>query len=105
MYKSVCTYIFQPHAFATIAGILIPVLLPQGTTLYEEGAHFLHGKNRENMMEISPDGFIQVPNEEYMNAFGDVMEIMPIEIKCPFPEDNKVPVHYKIPVYYALQLM
>ena len=105
MYKSLSIYIFQPHAFATIAGIFIPALLPQGTILYEQGAHFLHGKNRENMMEISPDGFIQVPNKDYVNAFGDLLESTPIEIKCPFSEDNKVPVHYKIPVYYALQLM
>ena len=55
-------------------------------------------------MEISPDGSIQVPSEEYSNAFGDLSESMPIEIKCPFPKDNKVPVHYKIPAYYALQM-
>ena len=57
------------------------------------------------MIEISPDGFKQVPSEECSNAFGDLSESMPIEIKCHFSEDNKVPVHYKIPVYYALQLM
>ena len=31
-------------------------------------------------------------------------ENLAIEVKCPFPQENSLPVHYKIPVYYACQL-
>ena len=44
---------------------------------HKEGAHFLHGKNRENMMEISPDGFIQVPSEDR------VMPLVICQKACP----------------------
>ena len=57
------------------------------------------------MLEISPDGFIAVPKDGIENAFRMINENLAIEIKCPFPQENCLPVHYKIPVYYACKLL
>ena len=74
-------------------------MLPKGTILYEEGANFIHGESRENMIEDSPDGSIVIPAVE-----GDDNDIA-LEIKCPYPDDSTLDVHYKIPVYCAVQLL
>ena len=57
------------------------------------------------MLAISPDGFIAMPKDGIKNAFRMVNENLSIEIKCSFPQENCLPVHYKIPVYYACQLL
>ena len=97
--------IFQQHALATVASIVMPALLPKNTLLLEQGPHFIHGDNQKDMLEISPDGFIAMPKNGMENALGDVTENLAIEIKCPFPQENCLPVHYKIPVYYVCQLL
>ena len=102
-----CTCIvFQQHALATVAAIIMPALLPSNTILLEQGTHFIHGEKRRDMLEISPDRFIAMPKVYGVeNAFGMVNENLAIEIKCPFPQENCLPVRYKIPVYYACQLL
>ena len=100
------TYVaFQQHALATVASIIMPALLPSNTILLEQGPHFIHGDNRRDMLEISPDGFIAMPKDGIENAFGMVNENLAIEVRCPFPQENSIPEHYKIPVYYACQLL
>ena len=83
----------------------MPALLPSNTILLEQGPHFIHGGKRRDMLEISPDGFIAMPKDGIENAFGMVNENLAIEIKCPFPQENCLAVHYKIPVYCAYQLL
>ena len=96
-----CTYVvFQQHVLATVVSIIMPALLPSNTILLEHGPHFIHGDNRRDMLEISPDGFIAMPQNGIENTFGMVNENLAIEVKCSFPQENSLPVHYKIPVYY-----
>ena len=96
---SICL-LFQKHVFGTVASIILPALLAKGTVLYEEGANFIHGENRENMIEDSPDGSIVI-----LAVAGDDNDDIVLEIKCPYPDDTTLDVHYKIPVYYAVQLL
>ena len=86
--------------FGTVASIILPALLPKGTVLYEEGVNFIHGENREYMIEDSPDSSIIIPV-----VGGDCNDDIALEIKCPYPDDTTLDVHYKIPVYYAVQLL
>ena len=83
----------------------MPALLPSNTILLEQGMHFIHGEKRRDMLEISPDGFIAMPKDGIENAFEMVNENLAIEIKCLFPQENCLLVHYKIPVYCACQLL
>ena len=89
----------QKHAFRTVASIILPALLSKGSVLYE-GVNFIHGENREYMIEDSPDSSIVIPADG-INDNDDIA----LEIKCPYPDDTSLNVHYKIPVYYALQLL
>ena len=85
--------------------MVLPALAPAGTILFEEGLHFIHGDVLENMLEISPDGFIKIPAHKATNEFGSVRENMTLELKCPCPVENAICVRYNIPVYYALHLL
>ena len=94
---------FQKHAFGTVAALFMPSLLPKGSLLYEKGANFIDGDIRKYLIENSPDGFIMIPNNFDMN--GNASRDIALEIKCPFPNDYAIPVHYNVPVYYAMQLL
>ena len=48
-------------------------------------------------MHYSPDGFIYTGKDD--NPDGKNTGDIAVEIKCPYPDDTKVTVHYKIPVY------
>ena len=95
----------QKHAFATLCGILAPALLPRGSIVYEQGGHFIDGIERKFLIEVSPDGYTEVPEDEHLrNVFGNISENV-VELKCPFPEGNYIKGHHSIPVYYAIQLL
>ena len=81
----------------------MPALLPKNTVLLEQGPHFIHGNVCRDMLEILLDGYIAVAKDGMENAFGDEQTSLAIEIKCPYPQENCLPVHYKIWVYYACQ--
>ena len=55
-------YTFQINALGTIASILMPALLPNCATLYEEGPTVMDGRVKDHMITISPDGFIKYVN-------------------------------------------
>ena len=55
------------------------------------------------MIEDSPDGYIAVGNYECEGEHK--YQDMVLELKCPYPDESKVNVHYKIPVYYTTQLL
>ena len=92
---------FQQHALTTVASIIMPALLPSNTILLEQGPHFIHNDTWKDMLEVSSDGFITMSKDGIENAFGMVNENLGIEIKCPFLQESCLPVHYKIPVYFA----
>ena len=80
----------------------MPALLPKTSLLYEEGENFIDGRVRHFMLEDTPDGFICTEDDEsHGNNTGDIAP----EIKCLYPDEAKVTVHYKVPVYCVLQLL
>ena len=93
--------ILQKHTFTTVAAMILPALAPAGTIPFEEGPYFIHRDVWENMLEISPDGFIKIPAHKPTNEFGTVWENM----KCPYPVEKTICVHYNTHVCYALQLL
>ena len=74
----------------------MPAFLPKDSIISEQGPMFIDGENVPKMMEDSPDGLIHVP--------GDGNDIV-LELKCPFPNKTMLPVHYQVPVYYAMQVL
>ena len=88
-----------------LAAVAMPALLPKGALLHEEGAYFIDGLVHKFMLEISPDGFIEGSNGNSRNFLNLLEGNIAIEIKSPFPDENMLPVHYEIPVYYSLQLL
>ena len=87
-----------------MARTVIPALLVHDSTSFEEGAYFIDGDMCKQMLEISPDGFICVEVDEH-SVLKDVLGDIAVEIKCSYPNESQVTVHYKIPVYYGIQLL
>ena len=74
--------------------------------MYEDDPSFLGSNEVPHLMEVSPDGFITVYSLEtcYQPCAIQYKNLV-VEIKCPYPQVNTLPVHYKIPYYYGLQLL
>ena len=90
----------------TVCGILAPALLPRGIVIMEQGGQFIDGVKRKFMIEVSPDRFIEAPqDEEIRTVFSEKAENISLELKCPFPDGKCIKVHYTIPVYYTIQLL
>ena len=70
----------------------------------EEGCYVLAGEHVDVLGEVSPDGSLRkVHLEENGTPVVDVYVV--IEIKCPFPSDRQLPVHYTLPAYYVCQCL
>ena len=96
----------EANAIATLSGIFMPALLPHCSTIYEEGCYFLSSTQIEKMMEVSPDGFIATcNNQECYNPYELPHESLVVKVKCPFPNEDLLPIHYEVPQYYMLQLL
>ena len=86
-------------------------LLPGCTTLYEVGAYTIHGDNIDNLLVDSPDRLIKIDHRpsdanccdpEILHFNSDDTTC---EFKCHYPDAEKIPVHYKVPKYYILQIL
>ena len=84
----------ENNALATVASYAIPFLLP-GQNVYEEGARFIT-HDGVKLIEVSSDGSLRDANNRITHV---------LEIKCPIPIPEKLPVLYNIPVYYVCQVM
>jgi hypothetical protein len=95
------------HGIATLASVVMPALFPHCAVLYEEGLSFVHSPLRPCLMAVSPDGYIGVCNNSETCYHPSALFHMPtaVEVKCPYPNENQLPVHYDIPTYYAIQLL
>ena len=100
----------QIHGLGTIAGILMPALLPDCSTLYEVGAYTHDGDNVTNLMVDSPDGLIKLDHKvtgpccnRHIYAMNN--DDMSVELKSPYPQPDKIPVHYTVPRWYVLQIL
>ena len=102
---------FQIHGFGTVASVLMPALLPGCTTLYEVGAYTMDGDNIDNLLVDSPDGLIKIDHrpsdanccDPEILCFNS--DDITCEFKCPYRDAEKIPVHYKVPKYYILQIL
>ena len=71
----------------------------------------MDGDNVENLLVDSPDGLIKIDHRQ-SNANCCETEILrfncdniSVEFKSPYPDAEKIPVHYKLPKYYILQVL
>ena len=79
----------------------MPAFFPRCAKFVEDGANFLNGYNINRLMEISTDGHIKCnkhsDGSSCCNRLQCVHEDMVVEIKCPFPSERNLPVHYSFP--------
>ena len=76
----------------------MPALTPKGSVLFEEGGYYIDGENQDKFIEVSPDGYIKMPPTANLDG-------IVLELKCPYPNDMMLNVHYAIPVHYTIQLL
>lgn len=89
---------------ATLIGRFLPIYYP-GLHFVDECCYVLSGKNVDILGEVSPDGSIRRfdCSGEDSPKLGNV--IAAVEIKCPFPTERSLPVHYSLPEYYVAQCL
>ena len=89
----------------------MPALLPGCATLYEVGAYVKDGDVIPKLLVDSPDGFIKIDHNptsrnccepDILNIHGDNIAL---ELKSPYPQPEKIPVHYSVPRWYVLQIL
>ena len=82
----------------------MPALLPACANLYEVGAYTKDGDNIQKLLVDSPDGLIKIDHnrsdsdnccESRVCGFND--DDISVEVKNPYPDPEKLPVHYKFP--------
>ena len=89
----------------------MPVLLPGCATLYEVGAYVKGGDIIPKLLVDSPDGFIRIDhNSNSRNCcepdiFRTNSDNIAVELKSPYPQPEKIPVHYSVPKWYILQIL
>ena len=91
----------EANAVATLVGRILPTYFPK-CILIEEGCYILHEQNTELLGVVSPDGSIA---HLETNDIRDMKKIYAVEIKCPYPTTERVPVHYSLPEYYVCQCL
>lgn len=66
---------------------------------------FLAGENIDVLGEVSPHGSIRRLNSD--NDDTPILDkaLAAVEIKCPFPSERQLPVHYTLPEYYVAQCL
>lgn len=90
------------HAAATFACRVMPFLCDREDVFVEEGARFIASETNQSFIEVSSDGTIRKQLSE--TGVSSACEKI-IEIKCPYPQENKCPVQYTLPQYYVCQLL
>ena len=92
------------NALATLASIFMPAYFPNSYYV-EEGCYANPGEKRDILLVVSPDGSIREVEKTSGELSGVGNAIAAIEVKCPFPKENAVPVHYALPEYYVCQCL
>ena len=91
----------EEDAVATLAGQVLPFMFPHSLGIVEDGANFIKGKNKDTLIEVSSDGILKPVHGTEVGG----QSLYTVEIKCPYPNRNVLPVHYKLPKYYVCQLL
>ena len=81
----------------------MPAFLPQCATYIKDGANFIDGDKIKWLLEVSTDGYIKCSNHNGRNVHCSKMlnyehSDLIMEAKCPYPNEDQLPVHYNIPV-------
>ena len=92
------------NALATLARIFMPAYFPNSYYV-EEGCYANPGEKRDILLVVSPDGSIREVEKTSGELSGVGNAIAAIEVKCPFPKENAVPVHYALPEFYVCQCL
>ena len=99
----------QVNAIGTLVGIFMPAYFPHCARYIEDGANFINGKSVPRLLEISTDGIIKCcRNEDTRTCESDLLLDhfnCIVEIKCPYPNNRNVPVHYDLPLRYVTQIL
>ena len=90
----------------------MPALLPVCANLYQVGAYTKDDDNVNKLLVDSPDGLIKI-DHNFRNAdnccergiYGFNNDNISIEVKNPYPQPQKLPVHYTLPKWYILQVL
>ena len=88
----------------------MPAFLPQCATYIKDGANFIDGDKIKWLLEVSTDGYIKCSNHNGRNVHCSKMlnyehSDLIMEAKCPYPNEDQLPVHYNIPVQYVPQVL
>ena len=92
------------NAVATLVGRFLPIYYPR-SHFVEEGCYVLPGKHTDILGEVSPDGSIRLLDYSETESPTIGNAIAAVEIKCPFPTERSLPVHYSLPEYYVAQCL
>ena len=92
----------EKDAVATLVGKILPAFFP---TCYfvEEGCYPIRGTAVDTLGIVSPDGSIREIGTPTLQD--KEKTVAAVEIKCPFPSERTMPVHYKLPDYYVCQCL
>jgi hypothetical protein len=90
------------NAVATLVSRVMPVYFPN-CHFVEEGCYLIPGKEVEVLGVISPDGSIRIRAPASSGEEDRI--ISAVEIKCPYPNERKIAVHYSLPEYYVCQVL
>ena len=77
----------------------------------EVGCYVMDGYNYNHIAVDSPDGLITSNHDESdpncckSDLLFDELSNISVEIKSPYPDALRVPVHYKIPRCYVMQIL
>ena len=88
----------------------MPALLPGCATLYEVGAYVKDGDVIPKLLVDSPDEFIKIDHDSTSRncCEPDILQMhgdnIALELKSPYPQPDKIPVHYSVP-RYVIQLL
>lgn len=93
----------------TLIGLFMPAYFPHCARYIEDGANFLNGESIPRLMEISTDGIIKCCRNKDIDSCESHLLLdhfdCIVEIKCPYPNNRNLPVHYDLPVRYVTQIL
>jgi hypothetical protein len=97
----------EQNALATLAGVVVPTFYPN-CCYVEEGCYITQGMQQDILLVVSPDGSLReciVSNDKNEKSYTMGKVIAAVEVKCPFPKESGVSVHYTLPQYYVCQCL
>lgn len=94
--------IHEKDAIATLVGKILPSFFPS-CVYVEEGCYTVSGYNTDILGIVSPDGSIRELTNSPVSGTEKV--VAAVEVKCPYPSEKSLPVHYKLPEYYVCQCL